>query len=157
MPRTYHRQQGTRRYADYTEDVLQQCLQDVKTGIKSQRAASEHYTIPRSTIKNKLKGAFNKPTGRPPVFSTDEEKAFVQHITKLSEFGFPLTEFDLRYILKYYVEKHGRQVQQFRGNMPGYEWVKSFLKRHPVEDFVIVKYDDKYYPDVIEKMPSGNE
>jgi len=38
----------------------------------SQRSASDHFKIPRSTIKNKLKNDHGKSVGRPTVFSREE-------------------------------------------------------------------------------------
>jgi hypothetical protein len=36
------------------------CLEVIKSGAKTQRAAAIFYGIPRSTIKNKLKGLHDK-------------------------------------------------------------------------------------------------
>lgn len=50
---------------------------------------------------------------------------------QLSDYGFPLTDLDLRFIVSGYQDRIGRIVLQFKmGNMPGKEWVKSFMKRH---------------------------
>jgi hypothetical protein len=122
---------GTRQYANYSEENLQRCLEDIRTGVKSQRAKAARYQIPRSTIKNKLKGDFNRKPGRPTVFSLDEENVIVEYVKKQAEFGFPVTEQDLRFIMKAYLDRQGRSVTQFKNNMPGYDWVKYFLKWHP--------------------------
>lgn len=100
MPRNYVRKVGSRRYADYSDKSLQQCLDDIRSGKHSQTSASQASNIPRSTIKNKLKNVFNKKPGRPTVLLEAEEKSFVEHIFKMAEFGFPLTEVDLRFIVK---------------------------------------------------------
>lgn len=133
MPRVHIRKLGSRTYADYSQETLEQCLNDIRTKSKTQREASEYYHIPRSTIKNKLKGVFNNKPGRQPVFSSEEEIAIKEHVKKLSEFGFPISEFELRYVMKCYLDKQGRKVKEFEKNknMPGYEWGKLFLKRHP--------------------------
>ncbi|KAJ2945182.1 hypothetical protein O0L34_g9252 [Tuta absoluta] len=97
-----------------------------------QRDASELYQIPRSTIKNKLAQKFQGKPGRPPIFSENEEQCFVAHITALSEFGFPLTDFDLKMIIRDYLTSQGRVVEQFKNNVPGKDWVNSFFLRHAV-------------------------
>lgn len=132
MPRTHVRVLGSRKYADYTEDALQSCLAEIRAKTKTQRQASQFYGIPRSTINNKLKNRFDKHPGRQTVFSQNEEKVVCAHIMKLSEYGFPITEYDLRCIMKSYLDKRGQKVGQFKknDNMPGYEWCKSFIKRH---------------------------
>ena len=48
----------------------------------------------------------------------------------MSNFGFPIDAFDLRVIVKSYLDKLGLQVRQFKNNLPGQEWAYSFLKRH---------------------------
>ena len=53
------------------------------------------------------------------------------HTIALSSYGFPITTFDLRCIVKAYLDKSGRNVPQFRNdNFPGKEWAQSFMKRH---------------------------
>jgi hypothetical protein len=95
--------------------------------MRSQRAAAVHYQITRSTINNK----FNRKPGRPTVLSLDEDTVIVEHVKKQAEFGFPVTEQDLSFIMKAYLDRQARRVAQFKNNMPGYDWVKYFLKRHP--------------------------
>lgn len=58
MVRNYKRKIGSRNYVNYSEDTLAQCLEDIRTKIKTQREASSYYKIPRSTIKLKLKGKY---------------------------------------------------------------------------------------------------
>lgn len=130
MTRTQKKRLGARAYANYAPQKLQECLDRIRAHEMTQRQASEVYSIPRSTIKNKLKGVHPKKTGRARVFSVEEELAFEQHIIKLCDFGFPLIELDFRHAVKQYLDKKGAVIPQFKQNLPGYEWVKSFLKRH---------------------------
>jgi hypothetical protein len=69
IPRKYKRPLGTRQYANYSEENLERCLEDIRTGVMSQRVAAAHYQIPRSTVKNKFKGDFNRKPGRPTMLS----------------------------------------------------------------------------------------
>ncbi|KAJ8958362.1 hypothetical protein NQ314_006423 [Rhamnusium bicolor] len=96
----------------------------------STRVAAETYKIPRRTIFYKLKGQHAQNPGYPAVFSHEEERDFVCCIQHLSEFGFPVTEMELRHIIKTYLNQKGRKVSRFRDNLPGKDWVKSFLRRH---------------------------
>ena len=84
----------------------------------------------RSTVKNKLGGMHVNSPGGQPVFSDIEETTFVNHILQLSEYGFPVDSFDMRLIVKSYLDKDGRRVLKFHENMPGTDWVNSFLRRH---------------------------
>ncbi|XP_063226845.1 uncharacterized protein LOC134533299 [Bacillus rossius redtenbacheri] len=122
---------GSRRYQDYTEDTLQKCLEDIREGRLSQRAAEKFWNISRSTIKNKLKGVHTKKPGRQPILTEEEEETLVEHTTILCDFGFPITEYALRCVVKLYLDKMGRNVCEFRDNLPGYDWGRHFLERHP--------------------------
>ena len=66
------------------------------------------------------------------MLNEEEEIYFVHTVCYLSESGFPLDRYDLRFLVKSYLDKCGRTVQQFDGNLPGMEWVRSFLKRRMV-------------------------
>lgn len=76
MARKVIRKPGTRTYQDYSENTLQMCLRSIRLKLMSQRAASNHYKIPRSTIKSKLKIDHGKNVGRPKVFSREQELSF---------------------------------------------------------------------------------
>lgn len=131
MPRTYKRKPGTRRYQDYTEQHLEECLRRIKRGEITQRQAEKEYNIPRRTLTNKLGGKHKGKTGRPTVFSIEEEKSFVKCTIQLSDYGFPISEEDLRHIVAAYLQKTGRNVPNFKlGYLPGPDWLKSFMKRH---------------------------
>lgn len=131
MVRNYQGKPGARRYADYTSKKLQECLEAIKNGTLSHRKASELFNISRCTILNKLKGNHLKKPGQQPVFTQDEEKAFTSYIEAMSEYGFPLTVFDLKYVIKAYLDRTDRNVRKFSQNLPGKEWTKYFLKHHP--------------------------
>lgn len=130
MPRNPVKPLGTRNYANYKPEVLEECLEAIRSGELTQRAAEARYGIPRSTLKNKLKGSHMKKVGRARVFSEEEEKAFENHLIIMSDFGFPMVEIDFRYTVKAYLDKKGMRIDRFHQNLPGYEWTKSFLRRH---------------------------
>lgn len=110
---------------DYSNVHLQNCLEVIRSCTMTQRQAADHYKIPRSTIKNELKKLFPSTAGHPKVFTQEEELSFASHIDKMCDFGFPIDELDLRFIVKDYVTRQGKNIPCFR------DWTKSFLKRHP--------------------------
>lgn len=69
-----------------------QCLVDIKSGVLSRNKAAVQYSIPVSTLKNKMKLKHTGTVSRPPVFEPDEESCFVHHLIKLSDYGFPVDE-----------------------------------------------------------------
>lgn len=72
-----------------------------------------------------------KSPGRPTVFSREEEEVLTGHILAVATYGFPLCVNDLKVIVKSYLEKCGRNVSIFKYNLPGSDWVKLFMGRHP--------------------------
>ena len=98
---------------------LMECLDLIRNGLLSQRGAEKRYNIPRSTIRYKLKEQFPGNPGHPTAFNKEEEKAFVEHIVKLSQFGFPVDALDLRFIVKSYLSSEDRNITCFKSNLPG--------------------------------------
>lgn len=130
MPRTYKRKVGGRSYGAYSEESLENALRDIRSRNLTQRQTSVKYGIPRSTLKYKLKGAHAGKPGGPTIFSQEEEETFKAYVITASNYGFPVDELDLRLIVKAYADKKGIRIRQFRNNVPGQDWMKSFIKRH---------------------------
>ena len=120
---------GKRKYRRYTDETLAVALNLIETGNLSLKKAARLYSIPIS-LHNKVHCLHQKSVGRHTAFTDEEELAFVKHIITLSDWGFPLESTAIRYLAKSYLDKVKRQVNCFKGNMPGPEWVKSFLQRH---------------------------
>lgn len=135
MVRTYVPDIAARPYRKYALETLENCLKLVKSGMMSPSEAEREYKICRKTIYNKLKEEPEyeprKPGGQ-PVFNKEEEEAFVRNLVLVSEFGFPLTKSDIRFVVQFYLIQNGKIVDKFEnGNLPGPDWVEGFLKRHP--------------------------
>ena len=125
MPRRYKRVRGSRPYAPYSKTDVDEALAALASGKLTQRQASAHYGIPRSTLKNKLKGKHYKAHGGQTVLSAEEENLVCEYTIAMSAFGFPLDTFDLRSFVKSDLDRRGCVVPQFRNNMPGKEWTVS--------------------------------
>lgn len=65
------------------------------------------------------------------MFSREEEETFVSYIEAMSDYGFPLTQQDLSFVITSYLNKIDRSIKQFSNNVPGKDWIKSFLVRYP--------------------------
>lgn len=102
----------------------------VRLGRMSIRQASENYNIPKSTIHDKIKGGHTKKHGGQTLLTNEEEIQFVEAILLSAEWGFPLTEFDIRQVVQHYMTRRGRTVKQWKNNLPGTTWAKNFLSRH---------------------------
>ena len=95
----------------------------------SQRKAEQEYNIPRSTLKNKLKGKHSKAYEGQTVLTAEEESLIAQHCIAVSDSGFPVEDQELRKIVKVYLDKKGLKISGFNDNYPGCDWAENFLKR----------------------------
>lgn len=128
----YKRAIGSRNYCNYNNAKLEEAVRLIKCGAMSQRLASERYKIPRSTLQNKVKKVHNKTPGGQTILSLEEERKIEAHILVTSTYGFPLDCLDLRKLVKGYLDRKGVVIRRFTNNLPGPEWVRLYLKRHPV-------------------------
>ena len=130
MPCKHQEIPGSRHYKDYTKEMLEECVQRVKSGNLTQRDAEKEYNISRSIIKNKLSGKHPKPVGRPPVLSFDEERLILNRVQLMCDYGFPVTPQDVRHYIKCYLDTKNRTVEQFKDNLPVTEYIFYLLKQH---------------------------
>ncbi|KAJ8937750.1 hypothetical protein NQ314_011734 [Rhamnusium bicolor] len=52
-------------------------------------------------------------------------------LISLGKYGFPINSRELRHIIKNYLNRCGRVVKIFQNNLPGQDWIKAFIARHP--------------------------
>ena len=106
-----------KKYGDFSNDVLCQAIEKVQKGTSIRQAATQ-FNIPKSTFHRKLQGLHMEPIGRPTCLSS-EETTFVNHFIVVAEWGFPFSNLDLPIIVKAYLDKNNREVQQFKKNLTG--------------------------------------
>lgn len=104
MPRTYKHVLCSQPYAPYSKTKVDEALAALASGRLTQRQLSVQYGIPRSTLKNKLKGKHNKTHGGQTVLGAEEENSFCQYAVAMSTFGLRVDTFDLRCIVKSYLD-----------------------------------------------------
>jgi len=96
---------------------------------KSIRKAAESTGVPYSTLRDHIKGNVRSHfKGRNPVLSDGDEHIIVDFAKKLAEWGFPLDTATLSLFVKNILDKKGVQEQRFRNNVPGYKWIRKFLR-----------------------------
>ncbi|CAG9572954.1 unnamed protein product [Danaus chrysippus] len=135
MPRKSNvKKPGVRSYgtlSNYSSEKLEEALQLIKSGALTQRQVAKRYTIPRSTLNNKLRMKHSKAVGRPICLTMEEEIMFRDHLLALSDFGIPVGINDFKMLVKRYLTSINKLVPVFTDNTPGYEWGKLYLERHP--------------------------
>lgn len=119
-------------YHTFSDHAIEQAAEAVKNGM-SYRRAEKKFGVPKSSIQRKVKNVQQNPYGRPTVFNEDEEKTISQCLALTAEWGFPLTVFDVRYVVKKYLDKKGVVESRFKNNFPGSKWAKGFLARQSTE------------------------
>lgn len=130
MGRTYKRQLGTRRYGNFSQEQIESAVSDVANGVRSLRDAARTYGVSYGTLHNRFHGRRIKKTGGQTVLSVTEEQSILKNILKCADWGFPLTQQDLKMFVKSYLDNTGRIIHRFKDNLPGPDWTSSFLKRH---------------------------
>lgn len=129
MVRNY-KKLGTVPAKQYTPEELEEAVLQVQQG-EPMRHVSRNFKIPRRTLRNHVSG--ENPTshvGRKPVLLPEEERSIAQHAATFSDYGYPFTVYDIRQLVQSFLDKAGRNVECFKENLPGEEWVRLFLARH---------------------------
>ncbi|XP_071052929.1 uncharacterized protein [Onthophagus taurus] len=121
-----------KQYHVFNEKNITKAANAVKNGM-SYRKAEKKFGVPKSSIRRRVKNKQQNQYGRPPVFNNDEERKITECIALAVEWGFPLTSFDIRCIVKKMLDKNGLNEPRFKNNMPEIKWIKGFLKRQSEE------------------------
>lgn len=124
MPLDYKRNPRGKRYRKYDENIINEAVAAYAAGKLSLKAIAEKYDIDKSVLyKHSVKTM--KKQGGQTVLTNETAECMI-----CAEWGCPLDALDLRYIVKYYLDRVGRTVLKFKNNLPGPDFVASFLKRH---------------------------
>lgn len=130
MPSKYKRRLGSRKYRDFSEETLQEALEDIQINNLTYRAAADKYGIPKSTLERKFnKKNMKSPGGQTSLFEA-EENIIVQAIITASEWGFPLEKEDIKDLVHGYVMRQGKNIKKFHDSRPGDSWYYGFIARH---------------------------
>lgn len=132
MVRSYKR---TTTRAEYSIDVLRECLHAVQAKALSLREASRHYGIPRSTIQKRLKSAdFDqaKSLGRFKRALSDEmEMQLKRRVLEMESAFYGITVTDLRRAAYAFAEGNNINHPFNRSSrLAGKDWVLDFARRH---------------------------
>ncbi|XP_021703427.1 uncharacterized protein LOC110677083 [Aedes aegypti] len=130
MVRNYRKPDNSRKYTVVSGEALKKCLEKVEAGEMTHTDAAKELNCSRQTVYNKLHGLHKRDPGHQKVFTEPEEASFVDHLSILSEWGFPVGPDDLREVVRIYLAKQNRSVPVFKNNKPSRNWVERFLRDH---------------------------
>lgn len=115
--------------AKYSTENLQKALVDIKQGTLTAYRAHKTYSIPQSTLSRHLSKKDTKSIGSDTVLTNSEEEMLADWILLCSKAGNPKTKSE---ILSAAGELASiRDGKQFKKGIPGRDWMKSFVQRHP--------------------------
>ncbi|XP_071840675.1 uncharacterized protein [Apostichopus japonicus] len=119
-------------YRAYSQENLVEALNKIQNGGNSVRATSKQYNIPKTTLLDKLSGRRPVYTtqGPKPVMTPEEETWLEKWLLSMSKIGYGQTRRELCLTVKKILDDDGRK-NPFKDNMPGPQWVRAFMRRHP--------------------------
>lgn len=129
MVRNYTKKLGGRSYRNYSEEDLQKALTAVRKGV-SKSAASRLYKIPRTTLIDKVYNNHPLSVGHPTVLNKEDEALIAKTLGVVSSWGYPMTHRDIALVISGFVQRQGRNVAEWKDNVPGYEFIKHFAARN---------------------------
>ena len=113
----------------YTPASLEEAVKKVKNGEMSYRQAVEAYDVPKSTIADHVKSNIkSRKLGRPAVLTDEIELLLVHAINKLADWGFGVSDQELKVIIRNYLISTNQMV--FSNNLPGRKFFILFKQRH---------------------------
>ena len=114
----------------YTDSELKRAIELVNDVEPCKRVAWL-LNIPHRTLRCHTSG-FRKSSvvGRASSLLPDEEMSIAQYIATFSDFGYAFDKIDLKLFVQCFLNKSGRDCPCFKENLPGHDWVRSFLGRH---------------------------
>lgn len=129
MPRKYV---SIRKCKKHDPEVIKKALIEVQNG-GSFRKVAEKYEIEHTVLYRHMKRGQTKKKGGQTALSEYDEKLLVSRLQICSDWGYPIDSITLRLLVKEYIDKQGRTVPKFNNNMPGPDFVHSFLERNKKE------------------------
>lgn len=134
MP-SYYKRKSTVERGTWSESSLQNAVQAIRDNRMGLNDAARTFGVPRSTIQRRMKT--NNLTkcnrlGPPSCLGEEIELKLVVHIKKLQKYGFAPTRDSVRQMAFQLADRFGiRHKFNKENKKAGYDWLQSFLRRHP--------------------------
>ena len=131
MPRVYKRKPGSRSYlTNYSDEDLRKALSYHKSCGVTLKMAADKYNVPYSTLQRKYTALPTKKPGGQTCLTEETEVLLLKTISTMTDWRVPVDSLDIRLLVKKYLDKRGISEKRFSDNLPGIDWVRSFMKRH---------------------------
>lgn len=129
MPRKYKPVVGGG-YKKHNPKTIENALSDIQNGLSLRKSAEKHGLHYSVIYRHLKKGPNMKKHGGQTALSLEEEQMFVDRLKICGEWGYPIDTTTLRFLVKDFLDRRGKEVKRFKDNLPGRDFVESFLKRH---------------------------
>jgi transposase-like protein len=114
----------------YSPEALVKAIKAVENKRMAIRESAKHYGVPFTTLRDRIAQKSSSDVGRPTELSKEEEQTIVERVILMGWWGFPLNRCEISHLIKSYLNGLGR-VTRFVNNLPGPDFMKGFMKRHP--------------------------
>ncbi|CAK1591939.1 unnamed protein product [Parnassius mnemosyne] len=126
MPRKYIK----KKVQKYSQDV-EKAVQEVNQGISSIYGAAKKYSIPTTTLFDKVKLNHIQNIGRPQAIPFQQEEELANGLRIMAKWGFGLSRNETLDVVTDYVAKNNLKTP-FHNNRPGPDWFLNLKKKTPI-------------------------
>ena len=111
----------------WDEDYMKKAYEAVMSKQLSIRRAAETYSVPKSTLADRVSGhvKFGSHSGPERYLDDKEESQLVRFIIGSSKMGYAKTKMEIMLIAEELIANKGKEIKLSNG------WWESFHKRHP--------------------------
>jgi hypothetical protein len=111
---------------------LQRAHEAIVTGMSVYRAARQ-YNVPESTLRDRTRGNVDieAKVGQDTIFTKDEEKDFVNHMTYMARIGFGYSKAKIQLVGRDYAQALGKNLRFGELLQLSNNWLYGMLKRWP--------------------------
>ena len=128
--RNYIRKRGSRPHlTGYMEEDMKRAVTAVRRGLSLGKAAAAN-RVPKSTLHRKVRNEQQKKSGGQLGLSADTENRIVDIIEQVAAWKVAFDGYDVRLLVKHFLDKEKIKHRRFKSNMPGEDWLRRFLNRH---------------------------
>lgn len=131
MLRTYKKIPGKRQRNVVNFVQLEKAIEVVKNGM-SRRMAAKEFNIDRTVLQRRIKdNSINLHPGPVSALSPELEQTFANRLSLCADWGYPFELQEIQTLIANYLQLNGIKIPKFKNNVPGINYVKGFIKRHP--------------------------
>ena len=116
------------RTSNWSEDIMDQAIRDLKNGTLTCRTASKCYGIPRATLNDRVRGYSTHYMGPRTILSRSTELLVVGLLIFMADIGLGLSRVEILTVIGNYLVQ-SCQTHLFPDGIPGKDWYYAFLKR----------------------------